>query len=183
MAFGLFEGPSQGEQNATSNLISSSGFATGTGEKDLTTSSNFMNGLVSGDATKQAQLLAPEISAEKTAAQQTAKTTAENGTRSGGTTAAAAASNDKVHSDITNMLATLTGGAVSSLNSTGQNLLSTGMQGTQAVFGQQQTMQAQRAAQINDIQASIAAVAAGAAGMPGVSPGAAQGLNAFAGGV
>lgn len=142
-----------------------------------------MNGLVSGDATKQAQLLAPEISAAKTSTQQTNKTMAENGTRSGGTVAATEASNDKVHADITNMIAQLTGGAVSNLNSTGANLLSSGMSGDQAVFGQQQTMQAQRAAQVNDIQASIAAVAAGAAGMPGVSPGAAQGLNAFAGGV
>lgn len=105
--FGIGYGPSQNEKTQYGELSNASGFATNLGEKDLTASSDFMNAILSGDATKQAQVLAPEISAAKTSAAQDRKTGAEFGTRSGGTTAANNAATDKVHSDITDLLGNL----------------------------------------------------------------------------
>ncbi len=104
-------------------------FATGMGEKNLTTSSNFFNSILSGDSSKQSQALAPEIGAAKTSANQETKKNAQFGSRSGGTAASSAASTDKVHSDITGMIGDLTGKAASNLQSSGSSELSTGLQG------------------------------------------------------
>jgi len=122
------------------NFGSIGGFATGMGEKNLSTASNFWNSILSGDATKQMQALAPEVSAAKTSAAQTNKTTAEMGTRSGGTAASTAATNDKVHADITNLIGSLTNSAATGLASTGGSLLSQGMSafGTQAELSEEQ---------------------------------------------
>ena len=100
---------------------------TGTGQKYENQAGDFFSSLVSGDASKISQTLAPQISAEKTANQQSQKTAAEMGTRSGGTAASTAASSDKLHSDITNMIGSLTGGAANSLASLGENQVSTGL--------------------------------------------------------
>lgn len=115
-------------------------FATGMGEKNLTTSSNFFNSILSGDSSKINQALAPEISAAKTSANQQNKTASEFGTRSGGTAASTAATSDKVHSDITNLIGSLTGNAASNLQSSGENLVNTGLQGInqQASLSQEQ---------------------------------------------
>ena len=142
-----------------------------------------MKGILSGNAEQITQLLSPQISAEKKGVQQDQKTNAMTGGRSGGTAAGNAASSDKVHSDITDMVAKLTGGAASGLTSVGANLLSTGVAGSKAGFDEATQMQQQRAAQINDIVKSGASVAAGViGGLPG-SPGGWQDLasNALAG--
>ena len=164
-------------------LEQSSGFATGLGEGDLTASSKFMQGILSGDATKISSVLSPLISSAKTSAQQTQKTGTEMGTRSGGTTASNIASTDKVHSDITSAIAGLTGTAATTLGSEGAGLLSAGMAGDQVGFDQAGAIQKQKLAKFNDIISSIASTIAGIAGMPGVSAGAAQGLNAAAGAI
>ena len=104
-------------------------FATGLGEKNLTTSSDFWNSILSGDSSKTSKALASQIGAAKTSAAQTNKTNAELGTRSGGTAASTAATNDKVHSDVTSMIGDLTGKAASNLQSSGSSELSTGLQG------------------------------------------------------
>lgn len=116
------------------------GFATNLGEKNLTSSSNFWSSILSGDSSKISQTLAPEISAAKTSAQQQNKSTAEFGTRSGGTAASTAATNDAVHSSITNLIGGLTSSAASGLASTGSGLLGTGLSayGQQADLSQQQ---------------------------------------------
>jgi hypothetical protein len=118
----------------------SADFSTGMGEKNLTSSSKFFNDILSGDSSKQSQALAPEIGTAKTSAAQTNKTKAEFGTRSGGTAASTAATNDKVHSDITGMVGNLTGTAANSLASSGSSLISQGMQGykQQADLSQEQ---------------------------------------------
>jgi hypothetical protein len=95
---------------------------------------------VSGDASKQMQTLAPQISAAKTSNAQTQKSNAEMGTRSGGTAASNNASSDKLHSDITNLVGSLTGGAASSLASLGSSEMSTGL----GALGQEQGATAQR---------------------------------------
>lgn len=116
------------------------GFATGTGEKNISTASNFWNSIVGGDATKQAQVLAPEISAAKKSAQQDTKSTTEMGSRSGGTAATNATAKDKVRSDVTDLLGKLTEGSVSGLASSGSDLLKQGQQafGTQTELSEQQ---------------------------------------------
>lgn len=111
------------------------GFATDTGEKNVTAGSDFMRALTSGDASKISQTLAPEISAAKTSNQQTQKTNAEMGTRSGGTAASNNASSDKLHSDITNLTGNLTGNAASNLLSSGTSLLGQGAEATSAEAG------------------------------------------------
>jgi hypothetical protein len=103
------------------------GNQTGTGQKYENQAGDFFSSLVSGDAGKISQTLAPQISAEKTANQQTQKSQAEMGTRSGGTAASNNASSDKLHSDITNMVGNLTGGAAGSLASLGSSEMSTGL--------------------------------------------------------
>ena len=103
------------------------GNATSIGTKDLTTGSNWMNAIVSGDATKTAQALAPQISAAKTSAANSNKTAAMFGTRSGGTAASTAATTDKLHADITNLIGSLTGGAASGLANLGSSLLGQGL--------------------------------------------------------
>jgi len=123
-----------------------------------------MKGILSGNAEQITQLLSPQISAEKKGVQQDQKTNAMMGTRSGGTAASNVASSDKVHSDITNLVGSLTGGAASGLTSVGSNLLGQGMSGAQAGFGEATQMQQQRAAQINDIFKSSAAVAGSVVG-------------------
>ena len=115
------------------------GTATSLGTKNLNTASNFWNAIVGGDATKTMQALAPEVSAAKKSAAQTNKTNAIFGTRSGGTAASTAATTDKLHSDITNLIGSLTGGAASGLANLGSSLLGQGLDAykTQADLSQQ----------------------------------------------
>lgn len=162
--FGIDIGPSSQENQNYQQLSSASNWATGAGEGDILAGTNFMKGILSGDATKISQVLAPTISAAKTSAQQTNLTSAENGTRSGGTAANNATTADRAHSDIVSAIANLTGSAASGLTSAGSGLLGTGISGTQAAFGDAAKMQAQRAAKWNDIFQSISAVAGGIAG-------------------
>jgi hypothetical protein len=126
-----------GDIGQTGNLA---GFASSLGQKDLTSSSGFWQSILSGDSSKISQALAPAISSAKTSAQQQNTSTAEFGTRSGGTAASTAATNDKVHADITNLIGGLTGSAASNLASTGSGLLGTGLSayGEQAGLSQQQ---------------------------------------------
>jgi hypothetical protein len=115
-------------------------FATNMGESSLTAGTNFEQGILSGDATKVMQTLAPEISAGKKAAQEQNKTSAEMGTRSGGTTAGNAARDDTLHGQIVNLLGSLTGDAAKTLLSSGSTLLNQGTAAfqTQDAASQQQ---------------------------------------------
>lgn len=114
--------------------------AIGQGQKYTNQAGDFWSSIISGDASKQAQALAPEISADKKATQQDTKTSAILGGRTGGTAAHNAASSDRVHSDITNLIGSLTGSSASSLAGLGSNLLSTGL----GALGQEQGAVQQR---------------------------------------
>jgi hypothetical protein len=66
------------------------------------------------------------------------------------------------------MIAGLTGNAASTLSSTGAGLLSAGMQGNEAGFGEAKEMQQQRSLSLNDLVSSIGSTAAGVFGaIPG----------------
>ena len=114
-------------------------FSNNLGQQNTQQGSNFFSSLLSGDSSKTAQTLAPQISAAKTSLQQDQKTNAQNGTRSGGTAATNNAAQDKIHSDITNMTGNLTGGAANNLLSSGQNLLGTALGGYQQQADMSQT--------------------------------------------
>lgn len=154
--FGLFEGPSGGEKQNYNLLNSSSQFATGLGEGNLSISSDFFRNLLV-DPTKA---LAPEIKAGQDQVQQAAKTNAEFGNRGGGTNASTQAASANNRANLINAAVNAQTGAASNLASTGSGLLSTGMSGTEAGFDEAKTMQDQRAAMWNDIIKSSAAVAA-----------------------
>lgn len=112
---------------------------TGQGEGDITAGTDFLKSIISGDATKTSQALAPQISAAKTSAQQDQKTATEMGNRGGGTNATNASMRDKIHGYITNLIGQLTGSAATALPSIGTNLTS---QGTAATA--QQSAEAQQ---------------------------------------
>ena len=158
--FGIGMGPSSQENQQYNQLGASSNFSTGLGEQNLTASSKFMNGILSGDSSKISQALAPQIGAAKASANSQRLADTTQGNRSGGTAASTAAASDKAHSDITNLIGGATSGAASGLASSGGSLLSSGMSGNQAAFGEANTLQQQHEAKMNDIFKSVAAVAA-----------------------
>ena len=108
----------QSKQNA--------GWDTGQGQSDVTAGTDFLKSILGGDASKQAQALAPEISAAKTSAQNSNKTAAEMGTRSGGTAATTAKTNDSLHAYITDLIGKLTGSAATALPQIGTALTGQG---------------------------------------------------------
>jgi hypothetical protein len=179
--FGVDMGVSDQQKSNYGNLTNAAGFATNLGEKDLGASSKFMTDILSGDVGKITQALAPQIGAAKSSAQQQNKQNAEFGTRSGGTAASTAATNDKVHSDITNLIGQLTGGAASSLSSVGDSLLGKGMKGDEVGYDIAKDMQQQKEAKFNDIISSSAAVAAapftGGASLTGLVSGGNSGMS------
>lgn len=136
-AIGFWESIFGGQNTNLNQDISASnqigGFATNTGEGNITAGSNFMKAILSGDSSKQSQALAPEISAAKTSAANSNKTAAMFGNRSGGTAASTAATTDKLHSTITNLIGSLTGSSASNLLSSGSTLLGQG----QSAYGQE----------------------------------------------
>jgi len=103
-------------------------FATGTGQGDVAAASVFYKDILSGDQTKEAEALAPEIGAIKGQAQQQKKTIANNSTRSGGTAAEAGAIDDKVTGDITGLLGSEKSSAASGAASLGTSEQSIGLQ-------------------------------------------------------
>ena len=131
----LFTGQDPTLNSAIGSLSSTGGWATNQGQQNVSAGSNFLRAITGGDISKIMQVLSPEINAAKGAASQQNKTQEEFGGRSGGTAAGTAARSDTVHSDITNLIGSLTGGAASGLLSSGQGLLSTGIGATGAAAG------------------------------------------------
>ena len=116
------------------------GNLSGQGQKYPNQAGDFFSSLVSGDAGKISQTLAPQISAAKTANRKAKTSNTEMGTHSGGTAATNAASSDKLHGDITNMVGSLTGGAAGISASLGSNLTSQGL----GAFSQNEELSQQR---------------------------------------
>jgi hypothetical protein len=101
-------------------------FLSNTGTKDIATSSNFMNQLLSGNSSQVSTLLAPQIGGIQSRNQQQKMQLGQFGGRSGGTTGAMLASDDDVHAQINDMVSKLTGSAVSNLGTMGSNLVEQG---------------------------------------------------------
>jgi hypothetical protein len=167
-------GPSSQENGQYNLLNSSSQFATGLGQNNLTQSSTFFSNLLSDPM----KALAPEVSASQKQVGEANKTRAEFGTRSGGTAAAGEAANSTARGDIINLMGKTQTGAASELASTGSSLLSTGVQGEEAGFGEAKTIQGQKASQWSDLISSIASTAGGVVGgLPGNPGGAGDVLS------
>lgn len=103
------------------------GFATGLGESNLSQASNFWSSLLSGDQSKQAKVLAPEINTIQQQGAQQKATTAQFGNRSGGTNAAMQMAGDTSRANINNLISQLLGSSASNLASTGGSLLGMGL--------------------------------------------------------
>jgi hypothetical protein len=188
---GMFGGSNPTLNKNIDQLGSVGSFLTNTGTKDVATSSNFLNTLLSGNSTNVAQLLAPQTEGVRNRAQQQKMQLGMSGTRGGGTTGAMLKADDDVHAQINDMIAKMTGGAVTELGSEGSGLIS---QGTSAMDEEAKLSQQRMENWRNSILGkglSTAAQAAEAFGMgaaggalPG-GPGAAKGsqgaLAAFLG--
>lgn len=164
------------------------GFATGLGKKNLSQSSKFFSDILSGDPTKQATALAPEISGIQGRTQQKVKGMAEFGNRSGGTNAAAQMAGDKARGSINDMIAGLLGTSASDLASTGSGLLSTGLSayGEQAKLSQLQMQNWSNSILGRGITSGIGAaesfgLGAAGGGLPGGGGAAKGGMSALQG--
>jgi hypothetical protein len=110
-------------------------WATGLGKADVMQGSNFLSSILSGDSSKQMQVLGGTVGAAKTSVNQDTKTASEMGTRSGGTAASNAAMTDKFHGWMTSLFGDLTGHAADTLTSVGGNLVGTGLEATGQQIG------------------------------------------------
>lgn len=104
------------------------GFATGLGESSTAQGMKFLSDIVSGDPSKIARSLGPEISSAQKQEQQQKNQTAQFGTRSGGNNAVIQAAGDTTRGNINNMVSSLLNSSVSGLISGGTTLLNQGVQ-------------------------------------------------------
>jgi hypothetical protein len=112
--------PAKAQENQLGAL---GGYETNVGQNLTNAGAGFDEAILSGDATRTAQALAPEISAGKERVQQDTKTNAEFGTRSGGTAASTANAQDAERSNIVNLVGGLQQGAAGQALNAGGNLL------------------------------------------------------------
>ena len=112
--------PTQGEQNQFGAL---SGYQTGVGEGLITPAAQYEESILSGDPTKTAQAMAPEISANQNQTQQFKNQTAEFSPRSGGTAASVANADTSGRSNLIDLLGKEQSGAASTSLSAGSGLL------------------------------------------------------------
>jgi hypothetical protein len=158
--FGIGQGPSSSEKQQSGDIGDLANFATSTGESDITSANNFWQSILSGDPSQISKVLGPLMSTVNKQGQQEKQTLSQFGNRGGGTNATAQQIGDQTRTTIDSAISSLTGGAASALGTTGSSLLSTGLSGHEAAFSSADTIQKQRAAQINDIFKSIASFAA-----------------------
>ncbi len=110
----------QSEQNQFGALA---GYETGVGEGLITPAAQYEESLLSGDPTKTAQAMAPEISANQQQTQQFKNQTAEFSPRSGGTAASVANADTSGRSNLIDLLGKEQSGAASTSLSAGSGLL------------------------------------------------------------
>jgi hypothetical protein len=130
----IFGGQSPGLKQATNTAGSISNFANNTGEGAITDASQYYKNILSGDPSKIAESIAPEIQAGQQQTQQAKQQMAEFGTRSGGTAAASAGADAANRANIISLIGRLQQGAAQGEagigeNQTGQGIAATGLQG------------------------------------------------------
>ena len=165
--------PAQKEQDQFGAL---GNYETGTGEALTTAGAGYDLGILSGDPTKIATALAPEISTGQSQVEQQRLQDANFGTRSGGTTASTEAAEAANRGNIITLEGGLQSGAASSALGAGSGLLS----GASSNIGSEAQLAEERRKQvtgdIGDIASGAASIATGlidpaaiASGGPSVS--------------
>lgn len=142
---GSFFGGILGGQNGTLNsTIGKAGdistFGTNTGQGAITDADSYYKNILSGDPSKIAESIAPEIKAGQEQTQQEKNSMAQFGTRSGGTTAASAGADAANRANITSLIGKLQSGAAAGETGIGENQTQQGLaaNGQQAQLSQEQ---------------------------------------------
>jgi hypothetical protein len=121
---GLIEGdPTQKQQNELGDLGL---YGSKTGEGAVNAAQGYYGGILSGDPAQIAETLAPEIKANQDQAQQEENKLAQFGTRSGGTTSAAAGIDSASRANIINLIGQTQANAAGAEAGLGTTLLSQG---------------------------------------------------------
>ncbi len=155
----IFGGSNPTLSNDIKQLGQLAGYSTGVGETDTNAASKFYTDILSGSPTRQAQALAPEITAGQTQVQQAANKNAQFGTRSGGTTASTAGAEAANRGNIIQEIGGLQGTAASGAGSLGTSNLELASTNTQA---QAQESQEQMQNMMNSV------LGGGISGMAGI---------------
>jgi hypothetical protein len=173
--FGLGQGPSSEEKQQFRSLAGAANFATGQGEGDILSADKFWQSILSGDPSQISKVLGPLTSGINKQGQQAKKTAAEFGNRGGGTNAAMQMEDTNTRTAYDSLVSDLTGKAASALGASGSSLLAAGVSAHEGAFSEANTIQQQRAAQLDDIFKSITQIAgAFVGGFGGGSPAAAS---------
>ncbi|MGA7524366.1 MAG: hypothetical protein WBW84_18080, partial [Acidobacteriaceae bacterium] len=159
--------PTQGEQNQFGAL---SGYQTGVGEGLITPAAQYEESILSGDPTKTAQAMAPEISANQQQTQQFKNQSAEFSPRSGGTAASVANADTSGRSNLIDLLGQEQSGAASTSLSAGSGLLDSASNnlGNEANLANQ--WRQQQTSDINGIAQGAASIAMGLPAGGGADP-------------
>lgn len=126
----FFGGKDENLNKAINQFGSIGGWATGQGQNALGKALQFQTDVVSGDQSKIARSLGPEIKSIQSQKDQALKSTAEFGNRSGGNNAKNQTIGDTARSSINDMVTKLMNSSVTSLASEGSTLLDQGMTAT-----------------------------------------------------
>ena len=153
--------PTQGEQNQFGAL---SGYQTGVGEGLITPAAQYEENILSGDPTKTAQAMAPEISANQNQTQQFKNQTAEFSPRSGGTAASVANADTSGRSNLIDLLGQEQSGAASTSLSAGSGLLNSASSNLSNQAGLAEQWRKSQVSDIGQIGQSAAEIATGLAG-------------------
>lgn len=119
----IFGGSDPGLQKSQDNLNSLAGFSSNAGETGTNASQNYNLGILSGDPTKVAQTLAPEIKTLGEQAQQNKNTVAQFGNRGGGMNSVMANLDDATRAKLISLMGSLRQGAASNLGQMGLSQL------------------------------------------------------------
>lgn len=115
----LFGGSNSVLNNDISQFGADAGFAQQQGQADTGAASKYFTDILSGDPTKQAQALAPEIATSQQQGAQAKNNIAQFGNRSGGSNAAAQGIDAAGRGNIINLIGGLQGKAASGAGSLG----------------------------------------------------------------
>lgn len=144
----IFTGSSPGLTQATNGLQSLAGYTGNTGEKATNAATGYDLGILSGDPTKVAETLSPEIKAAQDQAQQNKNTVAQFGNRGGGMNSVMAGLDDATRGKLISLMGQLRQGAAGQLGQLGTSNL--GM-ATQNNLGAGQLSQMQLQNMLNSI--------------------------------
>lgn len=166
--FNLFSGnPTEKEQNQFGAL---SGYQTGVGEGLITPAAQYEESILSGDPTKTAQAMAPEISANQQQTQQFKNQSAEFSPRSGGTAASVANADTSGRSNLIDLLGKEQSGAASTSLSAGSGLLDSASNNLGNEANLAQNWRNQQTSDINGIAQGAASIAMGLPTGTGADP-------------